>query len=80
VSRHSSGYTGREELDKSRAYDCNLCPHVSTELDAARAHYAVYVAGPDMLTALKEIENAKYSSGARTIARCAVAKAEPKGA
>ncbi|MDD5301538.1 MAG: hypothetical protein PHS14_00400 [Elusimicrobia bacterium] len=75
-----AAYTIRETLDNGRAYDCNMCPHASPDLDAARAHYAVHVAGPDTLTALKGVvalSDRKHDAWDK--AHAAIAKAEPKG-
>ena len=87
------GYTARERLDKTTEYLCDLCPHVSQDLEGARAHKAVHVAGPELLTALKAFLRAPSvgSSGHGSVtievqefnlkaARSAVDKAEPKGA
>lgn len=79
-STAAKGYTLRNALDDSIHYDCNLCSASSPTLDAARAHHAVHVAGPELLPALKEvvrISNRKHD--AWDAARAAIAKAEPKG-
>lgn len=36
-----------------RSYDCDFCSHVGSDIDAARAHRNVHVAGPDLLVACK---------------------------
>lgn len=83
----SIGYAAREELNSGRVYDCNLCPHVSPDLDLARAHYAVHVAAPDLLDSAKKAvawkilgsPSSTYDADMIFI-RAAIAKAEPKGA
>lgn len=74
----SNGYTIRETLDNGRAYDCTMCPHSSPDLDLARAHYAVHVAGPELLKAIKVINNSHGEFGF-DLAEDAITKAEPKG-
>jgi hypothetical protein len=79
-------YTKVERADKSIAYECNLCVAESPDLDAARAHRAVHVAGPELLDAAKlplewriaGTPTGKYQTDCEVI-RAAIAKAEPKG-
>lgn len=89
------GYTLRIALDESRHYDCNFCSASSPDLDGARAHHAVHVAGPDLLAAVKNIKGlATYErgidraaltdlqedlEGILEAADSAIATAEPKG-
>lgn len=76
----SLGYTVNVRLDQSRSYDCDLCPHSSQDIDGARAHKAVHVAGPDLLDALigvVAISDRKHEAWDK--AHAAIAKAEPKG-
>lgn len=81
MSSSVSYITIREQLDKSRAYDCNICPHSSPDLDLARAHYAVHVGGPELLTALKEVSDDALKDTPEMWERvdAAIAKYEPKG-
>lgn len=76
-----TGYTVVERADKSLAYCCDLCPHEEGNLDAARAHKAVHVAGPELLEALRFTMNRCQLYGpadaARELARNAITKAEP---
>lgn len=48
----STGYSRVENLDKSVSYHCDFCPESSPDIDAARAHRAVHVAGPELLEAI----------------------------
>lgn len=77
------GYSMVERPDKKRAYHCDLCGHESDDIDAARAHKAVHVAGPDLLEAakiglacLESEEGSDKTEGDKV--RAAIAKAEPK--
>ncbi len=90
------GYSVRETLENGRVYDCGLCPHSSPTVDAARAHYAVHVAGPELLAAIKPLresvtfyqDDGPNSEGWKSdellaemkAADDAIVKAEPKGA
>lgn len=49
----AQGYTLRVHIDDTRHYDCTFCSASSPDLDAARAHHAVHVAGPELLAAAK---------------------------
>jgi len=91
----AAGYTLRIHLDETRHYDCNFCSSSSPDLDGARAHHAVHVAGPDLLAAVKNIKGlATYErgidrasqtdmqedlEGILEAADSAIATAEPKG-
>lgn len=78
-----TGYTVRTMGDDSKSYDCTCCGNSSIDLDAARAHHAVHVAGPELLAALKKAQlqltllglQMEGPTGAEIAA--AVAKAEP---
>lgn len=48
-------YTVIEKDGAAKSYECGMCGVSSADLDAARAHHAVHVAGPDMLRAHKAI-------------------------
>ena len=75
-------YTRAEKEGKPADYDCGLCPHSAPDVDGARAHQAVHVAGPELLAALKEVERIN-NDGERDameierVYRAAIAKAEP---
>lgn len=58
----STGYTLNEHLDKSRTYDCDFCPVSSSDVDSARAHRAIHVAGPELLEALADITGVPLKS------------------
>ena len=72
-------YTKVERADKSIAYECNLFGDESPDLDAARAHRAVHVAGPDLLAALTISRGQWIHSVNSKQCLAAIAKAEPKG-
>lgn len=79
----SNGYTVRESDGGKRSYDCDLCPHSSVDMDGARAHRAVHVAGPELLAALKGLRKETRNPGRENIflaetCDAAIAKAEPK--
>lgn len=78
-SAPSTGYTVSTRLDDSRSYDCILCAHSSPDVDGARAHKAVHVAGPDLLDALSTSRGQWIHSVNRDQCLKALAKAEPKG-
>lgn len=87
-------YTKVERKDKTSVYACNLCSTESTDLDAARAHRAVHVAGPTLLAAMKNVaglatypqgidrasptDMAEDLEGILEAAAAAIAEAEPK--
>lgn len=84
MSAGAKGYTIRTALDDSRHYDCVMCAHSAPSIDAARAHHAVHVAGPDMLEALRVADHALEAEGFREVlpiracVLAAIAKAEPQ--
>lgn len=53
ASTVTPGYTAAKALDGSVAYDCDFCAARASDLEAARAHRAVHVAGPALLAALQ---------------------------
>lgn len=53
----STGYSVVENHDKTRSYLCDLCPEASADIDAARAHRAVHVAGPELLKTLHDVKD-----------------------
>lgn len=48
-------YTVLERDGGAKSYECQMCGVSSTDLDAARAHHASHVAGPDLLSAAKAL-------------------------
>lgn len=48
-------YTRNVKDDKPATYDCCLCGNYAEDVDSARAHHAVHVAGPDLLSAAKAL-------------------------
>ncbi len=73
-------YTRNVKDDQTATYDCGLCGHYSVDVDGARAHHAVHVAGPDLLLALTISRDKLEGEGLGTDAEDeALAKAAPKG-
>ena len=78
----STTYAVTERLDKTISYDCARCPHSAPDVDAARAHRAVHVAGPELFDAAKSafigLSNGKGAVPfIITLLRVALRKADP---
>ena len=82
------GYVLRVIHDGARHYDCNSCGHTALDLDSARTHHALHVAGPDLYAALEGLANCpdvnlddldELTTAAVLKARAVLDKARPKG-
>lgn len=77
-STPATGYTLRIGLNDVRTYDCDLCCEHSPDIDSARAHRAIHVAGPDLLKAAKDLVAANFMNDtAERKLIAAIDKAEP---
>jgi hypothetical protein len=84
-------YTVLERDGGRKTYECKLCGASSPDLDAARAHHAAHVAGPELLEVgktFRDLDKIGYAKPGRpgdsyNIAmqrlHAVLAKAEPKG-